>query len=279
MQFIGRRHGLSCLQRLSCETEVADNISKMDNSIEILSKILEMKGLDTGTCRFTTALLLNVLVAAQRTASMASMKTNAIRDVAESLCTVMEKPSTTEGGNDKFGRRYASSALYAMCSTIHIRAAINDAELGGRVTARLKSILQKNALQKENKMFCHEIKHVLLRLETEEKEIPPIAKNKKNTVEDVDEDWYSESEDFLDDSKYTGVVLGTGGPEAAAKARSESLLRSVRFSKRNRIIAPKSSDLLNIDRKAEPFGEVGLIGREDDNEGGVVMDNEGGAEI
>jgi hypothetical protein len=32
-------------------------------------------------------------------------------------------------------------------------------------------------------------------------------------------DWYSDSEDYLDDVKYNNAVLGAGGPEAAARAR------------------------------------------------------------
>ena len=87
-------------------------------------------------------------------------------------------------------------------------------------------------------MFCHELKHVLLRLENETNDVP-CASSSSSSVEDVDEDWYSESEDYLDDEKYTSTTLGSGGPQASALARSESLLRSIRFSQRNRVVAPK----------------------------------------
>ena len=59
-------------------------------------------------------------------------------------------------------------------------------------------------------MFCHEMKHFILRLENETNDVPPpSAKNRK--IVDVDEDWYSDSEDFLDDAKYTNAGLGAGG--------------------------------------------------------------------
>ena len=95
--------------------------------------------------------------------------------------------------------------------------------------------------------------------------------------------FYSDSEDYLEDEKYTSVQSGSGGVEAAARARSESLLRSVKFSKRNRIIAPKSSDLINIEQTDQTFAKSELfgVGREDGGGGnGVVRnDGEGGAEI
>ena len=97
---------------------------------------------------------------------------------------------------------------------------------------------QKKSLVRGNKMFCHELKHVLLRLENETNDVP-CASSSSSSVEDVDEDWYSESEDYLDDEKYTSTTLGSGGPQASALARSESLLRSIRFSQRNRVVAPK----------------------------------------
>ena len=96
---------------------------------------------------------------------------------------------------------------------------------------------QKKSLVRGNKMFCHELKHVLLRLENETNDVPCASSS--SSVEDVDEDWYSESEDYLDDEKYTSTTLGSGGPQASALARSESLLRSIRFSQRNRVVAPK----------------------------------------
>jgi hypothetical protein len=69
-------------------------------------------------------------------------------------------------------------------------------------------------------------------------------------------------------------------PEAAAKARSESLLRSTRFSQRNRIIAPKSSDLLNIEKISSSNEPFSLIGHEDNDMGnGVIENEEGGGEI
>ena len=39
-----------------------------------------------------------------------------------------------------------------------------------------------------------------------------VTSNGKGAV-DVDEDWFSESEDFLDDPKYTSAGLGAGGYE------------------------------------------------------------------
>ena len=98
---------------------------------------------------------------------------------------------------------------------------------------------QKKSLVRGNKMFCHELKHVLLRLENETNDVPCASSSSSSSVEDVDEDWYSESEDYLDDEKYTSTTLGSGGPQASALARSESLLRSIRFSQRNRVVAPK----------------------------------------
>ena len=53
------------------------------------------------------------------------------------------------------------------------------------------------------------MKHVILRLENEMNEIPTVSSNGK--VTDVDEDWFSDSEDFLDDEKYTNAGLGAGG--------------------------------------------------------------------
>jgi hypothetical protein len=108
---------------------------------------------------------------------------------------------------------------------------------------------QKKSLVRGNKMFCHELKHVLLRLENETNDVP-CASSSSSSVEDVDEDWYSESEDYLDDEKYTSTTLGSGGPQASALARSESLLRSIRFSQRNRVVAPKRC----VEHKVVLFG-------------------------
>ena len=119
----------------------------------------------------------------------------------------------------------------------------------------------------------------MLRLETEENNIPPSNSTIGTSDQDVDEDWYSDSEDYLDDSKYNSSQMGSGGVEAAARARSESLLRSVQFSKRDRIVAPKSSDLLNIEKMANVEESIGLIGHEDNDDGVIHDDGEGGAEI
>ena len=59
-------------------------------------------------------------------------------DLAESLCGVMEQESTTEGGEDKWGRRYASSGLYSLVSSGKYRTALTES---GRVALRLKSLL------------------------------------------------------------------------------------------------------------------------------------------
>ena len=104
----------------------------------------------------------------------------------------MEKEATTEGGEDKWGRRYAASALYSLVSTIANRAALN-AQSGGRVAARIKTLLAKRNLTRGNKMFCHELKHILLRLENETNDIPlpsSASAAASNAANDVDEDWY-----------------------------------------------------------------------------------------
>jgi hypothetical protein len=188
----------------------------------------------------------------------------------------MELEATTEGGQDKWGRRYGASGMYALLSTIHNRDAILSSN---RIESRVKVLLQKNNLIKGNKLFCHELKHVLLRLETETNDIPSPSPSSSSESLDVDEDWYSDSEDYLDDSKYNSSQMGSGGVEAAARARSESLLRSVQFSKRDRIVAPKSSDLLNIEKMANVEESIGLIGHEDNDDGVIHDDGEGGAEI
>ena len=108
--------------------------------------------------------------------------------------------------------RYAVSALYALASKQTNRNALLSTDSIGRglVLKRTKTLLQKNILTKKNKIFCHEIKHFILRLENEINEIPMVTSNGKGAV-DVDEDWFSDSEDFLDDPKYTSAGLGAGG--------------------------------------------------------------------
>ena len=110
-----------------------------------------------------------------------------------------------------FTIRYAVSALYALASKQTNRNALLSTDSIGRglVLKRIKILLQKNILKKNNKIFCHEMKHVILRLENEMNEIPTVSSNGK--VTDVDEDWFSDSEDFLDDEKYTNAGLGAGG--------------------------------------------------------------------
>ena len=104
------------------------------------------------------------------------------------------------------------SALYALASKQTNRNALLSTDSIGRglVLKRTKTLLQKNILTKKNKIFCHEIKHFILRLENEINEIPMVTSNGKGAV-DVDEDWFSDSEDFLDDPKYTSAGLGAGG--------------------------------------------------------------------
>ena len=89
---------------------------------------------------------------------------------------------------------------------------------------------------------------------------------------DLDCDWDSIAGDFLDDPKYANASLGVGGPQSAARARSESLLRSSMFSNRDRVVAPVSESLQKIQQaaaKPEPFG---LVGNEDENYGGTDGD-------
>ena len=197
---IARRHGLSCLQRLSIENDVADALATTTGVVEVLGNALTAllgsggSGGDTGTVRFTTALLLNVLGGVQRTGDSGGAldHPDKISTIAECLCTVMEKEATTEGGEDKWGRRYAASALYSLVSTIANRAALN-AQSGGRVAARIKTLLAKRNLTRGNKMFCHELKHILLRLENETNDIPlpsSASAAASNAANDVDEDWY-----------------------------------------------------------------------------------------
>ena len=233
-KYLMRRHGISLLQRLSSMNDVADALSKniANNNVVVylstlLQKGLASKSIDTGTSRFAIALVLNVIVAGQRTNGLASLSKNEYRDLGESICRVMEEKATCENGDDKWGRRYASAALYALCATTSHRDALNYKDVegeenkssSGRVKAKLKTLLHKSALNKKHKLFAHEIKHCLLRLETEENNIPPSNSTIGTSDQDVDEDWYSDSEDYLDDVKYNNAVLGAGGPEAAARAR------------------------------------------------------------
>ena len=64
----------------------------------------------------------------------------------------MELEATTEGGQDKWGRRYGASGMYALLSTIHNRDAILSSN---RIESRVKVLLQKNNLIKGNKLFAH----------------------------------------------------------------------------------------------------------------------------
>ena len=64
-------------------------------------------------------------------------------DLAESMCGVMEQESTTEGGEDKWGRRYASSGLYSLVSSGKYRTALTES---GRVALRLKSLLVRKVM-------------------------------------------------------------------------------------------------------------------------------------
>ena len=88
MQKIARRHGISCLQRLSIHAEVSDSLTQ-SNIVILLTKTLSnmccSKDKDTGTIRFTTALLLNIIVAMIRTGNQLKAK-NEICDLAECLC-------------------------------------------------------------------------------------------------------------------------------------------------------------------------------------------------
>ncbi len=133
---------------------------------------------------------------------------------------------------------------------------------------RLKALLSKKALSREHKPFCHELKHVLLRLENtpDGEDIPMSSSSDAISGDlDLDCDWDSDAGDFLDDPKYAKSSLGVGGPQSAARARSESLLRSSIYSNRNRVVAPIGEGLKNIQQIAaspEPFR---LVGNEDEN--------------
>ena len=132
--------------------------------------------------------------------------------------------------------------------------------------SKLKAILSKKTLLRENKAFCHELKHVLLRLENtpEGEDIPTSATSISGDL-DLDCDWDSDAGDFLDDPKYAHSSLGVGGPQSAARARSESLLRSSIYSIRNRVIAPIGDGLQTIQQTAMSSESFGLIGNEDKN--------------
>ena len=126
---------------------------------------------------------------------------------------------------------------------------------------------------REHKPFCHELKHILLRLENtpEGEDIPSSSSPGAMSGDlDLDCDWDSEAGDFLDDPKYTTAGLGAGGPQSAARARSESLLRSSLYSNRNRVIAPIGEGLQNIQQTAASPVPFGLVGNEDENYGGVA---------
>ena len=56
---------------------------------------------------------------------------------------MMEQESTTEGGEDKWGRRYASSGLYSLVSSGKYRTALTES---GRVALRLKSLLVRKEM-------------------------------------------------------------------------------------------------------------------------------------
>ena len=56
---------------------------------------------------------------------------------------MMEQESTTEGGEDKWGRRYASSGLYSLVSSGKYRTALTES---GRVALRLKSLLVRKVM-------------------------------------------------------------------------------------------------------------------------------------
>lgn len=138
---------------------------------------------------------------------------------------------------------------------------------GGNVIPKIKSTLSKKALSRENKSFCHELKHILLRLEnTPQGEDIPLspASSAISGDLDLDCDWDSDSGDYLDDPKYSKASLGIGGPQSAARARSESLLRSSNFSNRLRIVAPIGDSLQNIQKTAAFSEPLSLVGNEDE---------------
>ena len=94
---------------------------------------------------------------------------------------------------------------------------------GGNIPTRLKALQKKRALSRDNKPFCHELKHVLLRLEStaEDQTIapPPMGASTAAGDLDLDEDWDSDCGDYLDDPRYSNdAALGIGGPQSAARA-------------------------------------------------------------
>ncbi len=160
---------------------------------------------------------------------------------------------------------------------------------GGYIPTRLKALQKKRALSRDNKPFCHELKHVLLRLEStaEDQTIapPPMGASTAAGDLDLDEDWDSDCGDYLDDPRYSNdAALGIGGPQSAARARSEALLRSRAFCRRDRIVPAQSPNLAVIRRQAsngrngvdtDPAraAATGIVGNEDG------MAGMGGADI
>ena len=96
---------------------------------------------------------------------------------------------------------------------------------------------------KSERVFLHQLKHILLRLDTEEGDLNHNARTAEGDDGDIDEDWSSDSEDLFEDEKFTG-----GRPESTAKARSEKTLRAAKFRKQLSIIPERGAALGAVDR-------------------------------
>ena len=147
---VGRRHAVSAMQRLSVEPKACMAICQIEGAVANLAKMV-VEGAqakqpnipDTGTLRFASALLLNFIVALSNENGDGSgffEDAQAMRDIASALCSVMELDAPAGSGrdvggehaaqDDRWGRRYASSAMYAFVAKSSVRKACMDSDRG-----------------------------------------------------------------------------------------------------------------------------------------------------
>ena len=160
MRTVARRHCLSALQRMSAVSEdCATRLAGEAGLIELVAQLVSVGCLrpapgdraraDTGTVRFASALLLNLVV------GLAHLKAkggggggglslyddaSSLRDVCGALCRIMEEdaPLGREAEADRWGRRYAAAAMYAFVADPQVRKACTDTSRGKRPFARAK---------------------------------------------------------------------------------------------------------------------------------------------
>ena len=149
---VGRRHALSALQRLSADKLACETICGCEGSAKLVADLLlegskakqPMKP-DTGTMRFASALFLNMIVTLGHRKQEGSVSSifddeNSLRDVADALCSILamdappgrgpEADGSDTAQDDRWGRRYASAAMYAFVAHASVRNACTNTDAG-----------------------------------------------------------------------------------------------------------------------------------------------------